>query len=85
MDRCSIGSDHDARPPLAHLVNLAEMSHGLSLGDGRHHFFEATSFNIVLSSIASARSRFSLAFSASRIFRRRASETSSPPNYDFHL
>jgi hypothetical protein len=37
------------------------MSDSLSLGGGRHHFFEATSLSIALSSIASANSFFSLA------------------------
>jgi hypothetical protein len=42
-------------------------------------FFAATSFSIALSSIASANSLFSRAFSSSSAFSRRASETSSPP------
>ena len=39
----------------------------------------------VLSSIASARRRFSRPFSASRDLSLRASETSSPPYFAFHL
>jgi hypothetical protein len=38
-----------------------------------------------LSSIASANSFFSLAFSSSSTFSRRASETSIPPYLAFHL
>ena len=60
-------------------------SHRLPLRDGRHHFFELRSFNMALSSIASASSFFSLAFSSVRTFSRRASDTSSPPYFAFHL
>jgi hypothetical protein len=61
------------------------MSDSLSLGGGRHHFFEATSLSIALSSIASANSFFNLAFSSSSAFSRLASETSRPPYLAFHL
>jgi hypothetical protein len=54
-------------------------------GGGRHHFFVPTSFNIALSSIASANSFFSLAFSSSNAFSRLASDTSRPPYLAFHL
>jgi hypothetical protein len=37
-----------------------------------------------MSSIVSASSFFSLLFSSSIAFSRRASDTSKPPNYDFH-
>jgi hypothetical protein len=40
---------------------------------------------MALSSIASANSFFSMAFSSSSAFSRRASDTSSPPYFDFHL
>jgi hypothetical protein len=43
------------------------------------------SFSIALSSIASASSFLSFAFSVSSALRRRASETSSPPYLAFHL
>src|SRR5881398_284107 len=42
------------------------MSHRLAASSGRHHFFPSRSFNPALSSIASANSRFSLAFSAAQ-------------------
>jgi hypothetical protein len=80
--RCAIGPDHITRPPLADIKARTEVSHSLSLRDGRHHFFELRSFNMALSSIASANSFFSLAFSSVRTFNRRASDTSSPPNAD---
>ena len=38
------------------------MSHSLPPCDGRHHFFELRSFNMALSSIASANSFFSFAY-----------------------
>ncbi len=71
------------RPPLAHLVGRGEMSDSFPLGGGRQNFFVRRSFNATLSSIASARSRFSLAFSSSSAFRRFASDTSMPPNFAF--
>lgn len=46
-----------------------------------HTFFDATSFRIALSSIASASSFFSLAFSSSKAFSFLASETSMPPYF----
>ena len=84
-DRRPIDGKHSTRPALAHPVRRTEMRHGLAPGGGRHHFFAATSFNIALSSIASANSFFSRAFSSSSAFSRRASETSSPPYLAFHL
>src|SRR5205814_9448389 len=68
-DRTAVHADRLACPPLAHPVDLAEMSGGLSSGGGRHHFLAATSRSIALSSIASAKSFFSLAFSCSSTFR----------------
>jgi len=53
------------------------MSDSLSLPSGRYHFFEVTSLSIALSSIASANSFFSLAFSSSSASSHLASET--PP------
>src|SRR5205823_12876550 len=54
------------------------MSHRLAASSGRHHFFPSRSFNAALSSIASANSRFSLAFSASRLRSRLASLNLEP-------
>jgi hypothetical protein len=84
-DRAAIGTDGSARPPLAHRIDIPQVSRGLSSGDGRHHFFEATSFSMALSSIASAKSFFSFAFLSSSAFNRRASDTSIPPNFAFHF
>ncbi len=47
--------------------------------------FVVRSFSMALSSIASASSFFSLPFSASSAFSRRASDTSKPPYFAFHL
>jgi hypothetical protein len=63
------------RPPLADPKRETKVSDGLSPGGGRHHFFVAISFSIALSSIASANSLFSLAFSSSSDFKRLASDT----------
>jgi hypothetical protein len=56
------------------------MSDSLSPGDGRYHFFASRSFRATLSSMASARSFLSFAFSSSSAFSRLASDTSRPPN-----
>lgn len=58
--RGPVGANCLARPPLAHLIGLAEVNHSLPLHDGRHHFFALMSFSIALSSIASVRNFFSL-------------------------
>src|SRR6267154_3210774 len=80
-----IAVDHPARPPLAHLIGLLQISRSLPMRGGRHHFFPSRSFNATLSSMASASIRFSLAFSSSNAFSRRASDTSRPPYLAFHL
>ena len=49
------------------------------------HFFESSSRSAAASSICSARSFFSLAFSSSKALSRLASETSMPPNLAFQL
>ena len=74
-----------ARPPLAHLERRTQVSDSLSLGSGRHHFFARRSLSAALSSMASASSFFSLAFSLSSPFTRLASETSRPPYLAFQL
>lgn len=73
------------RPPLAHPMGVTQVSDGLPHSCERHHFFAATSFNMALSSMASASSFFSRAFSASSTFSRLASNTSRPPYLAFHL
>ena len=57
----SAPADAFARPPLAHLERRTQVSDGLSLGGGRHHFFARRSFSAALSSMASASSFFSWA------------------------
>jgi hypothetical protein len=84
-DRAAIHSDRPACPPLAHPVDLMQVRGGLSSGGRGHQFLAATSRSMALSSIVSANSFFSLAFSASSAFSRRASETSIPPYLAFHL
>jgi hypothetical protein len=66
-------------------MRLLQMTHHLALLCGLHHFLETTSFKATLSSVKSATKRFSLLFSASRERNRFASDTSNPPNFDFHL
>src|SRR6266436_2216015 len=56
-----------------------------ALGGGPYHFFARSSRSAAASSICSARSFFSLAFSSSSCFRRLASETSMPPYLAFQL
>jgi hypothetical protein len=56
------------RPPFAHPMHCPEMNNRVALDDGRYHFFDSRSFRPALSSIASARSRFSRPFSSSRAF-----------------
>ena len=63
----------------------ARVGHDLSPSGGGHHFRLLMSFKMELSSIVSASSFFSFAFSSSSAFRRLASEQSMPPNFDFHL
>ena len=82
-DGLAIGLDQAARPALAHLVGGYETGDSLALGGGRQNFFVMRSFSAALSSIASARSRFSLAFSSSSCLSRLASDTSIPPNLAF--
>src|SRR3974390_965033 len=61
-------ADRAAPPPLAHVERRTQVSDSFSLGSGRHHFFASRSFSAASSSMASARSFFSLAFSLSSPF-----------------
>src|SRR4051812_3734983 len=78
-------ADGFTRPPFAHPVGIHQMSDSFPFPSGRHLFFPKRSFSAALSSMASARSRFSFVFSSSSILSRLASETSIPPNLAFHL
>jgi hypothetical protein len=53
-------------------VRIARSGHRSSARGGRHHFLAVMSFNTALSSMASASSFFSRAFSSSSCFSRRA-------------
>jgi hypothetical protein len=59
------------------------MSDALAHGGGPLPFFESSSFNAALSSMASASSDFSRRFSSSSAFSRWASDTLIPPNLAF--
>ncbi len=83
-----INGQDRTRPALARIMLFADMGHRIPLCAGRHHFFDATFFKffkMALSSIASAKSFFSLAFSSSKAFSFRASETSMPPYFALYL
>src|SRR5215470_1553015 len=76
-------ADQPARPPLRVILLFNRPPHGRPPRGGRQKFFDSISFSVALSITCSARSRFSLRFSSSNAFRRFASETSRPPNFDF--
>src|SRR6266851_2084982 len=61
------------------------MGDSLPLHGGPYHFFPRSSRSAAASSIDSARSFFSFAFSSSIAFSRLVSETSIPPYRDFQL
>jgi len=71
--------------PLRKLALLNQMRSHFPFSGGRYHFFDSTSFNAALSSIASASNRLSLLFSSSSARRRLASLTSRPPYLLFHF
>ena len=70
---------------LVDLIRATKVSDGLTPHGGRHHVFDAISLSIALSSIASARSFFSLAFSSSSAFSRLAFDRLRSPYLAFHL
>ena len=69
----------------ASTLSLDRPAHGASPCSGRQKFFVNISLSVALSITCSARSFFSRRFSSSSVFRRFASDTSSPPYFDFHL
>src|SRR6185312_11862481 len=79
--RATIGADDRTGPPLTDPVRLTRSGHSSPLSGGRHHFRDVMSFSTALSSIASASSFFSFAFSSSSCRSRLASETLMPPNF----
>src|SRR5579883_3464587 len=73
-DAGAIGGDDGAGPTLAHLEHRPQMSDSFALGGGPYHFFASSSRRAEASSIDSARSFFSFAFSSSSAFSRLASD-----------
>ena len=69
-DRHPANVEGFTRPPFTHLMVAHQMSDSVPLGCGRHHFLPKRSFKAALSSMASARSRFSFVFSSSSVFNR---------------
>ena len=62
-----------------------KIRNGFTLHGGPYHFFETRSFIAARSSICSASSFLSFAFSSSSAFSRFASDTVIPPNLAFQL
>ena len=80
------GIDYDlAGPTLRKTHDGLQMRDGVTLGGRPYHFFARSSRSAAASSICSASSFFSLAFSSSSAFSRFASETSMPPYLAFQL
>src|SRR3546814_3869317 len=77
--RRPVHAEDRTRPTLADAEQLPSMLDSLPLSGGPHQFFAATSFSTALSSMASASSRLSRAFSSSSTFSLRACDTSMPP------
>ncbi len=84
-DSLRIDADQPADAALGDVVGLDHLQRGIPLQPGRRQDFPSRSFRIELSSMLSARSFFSCAFSISSVFSLRASDTSIPPNFAFHL
>jgi hypothetical protein len=83
--RGAIHPEKPCRTPLRQSTTL-DTSMNRPMTHPRHHkFFPTRSLSAALSSIRSANSFFSRRFSSSGALSRRASETSSPPNFAFHL
>ena len=84
-DHLAVSADDAAGPPLRQTHDGLQVRDSFALGDGPYHFFDRSSRNAAASSICSASSFFSLAFSSSSCRSRLASETSIPPNLAFQL
>src|SRR5216684_1569458 len=80
-----IDPDQPACPPLTQPVLLDQPVHREAPCRRPHTFFPSRSLSAALSSIASASSFLSRRFSSSSDFNRRASDTSNPPYFAFHL
>ena len=79
----AIGADNRTRPPLTDPMCFLRHGHSCFPSGGPYHFRDVMSFNTALSSMASASSFFSLAFSSSSCFNRLASGTLRPPYLAF--
>ena len=77
--------DQTAGPPLRVALLCHRPVHGVSPRTGRQKFFPSISRSVETSSIYSASSFFSLAFSSSSAFSLFASDTSMPPYLERHL
>src|SRR6478609_3320677 len=84
-DRLPVRADDQTGPPPRQAHRVLQVRHRGALGGGPYHFFDSSSRIAAPSSICSARSFFSFAFSSSSAFSRLASETSMPPNFPFQL
>ncbi|MFK4626719.1 hypothetical protein ABIF50_010055, partial [Bradyrhizobium diazoefficiens] len=82
-DHLPIRAHDRTGPPFRQAHDGLQMRDRSALGGGPYHFFERSSRRAAASSICSARSFFSFAFSSSRALSRFASETSMPPNLAF--
>src|SRR3546814_20293221 len=78
-----VHAEDRTRPTLADAEQLPSMLDSLPLSGGPHQFFAATSFSTALSSLASASSRLSRAFSSPSTFSLRDSDTSTTPYFAF--
>ena len=84
-DGFRIDADQSAGAALGDVVFVDHLERRVPLQLGRRQFFPSRSFRIELSSMLSASSFFSRAFSVSSVFSLRASDTSIPPYFAFHL
>ena len=84
-DHLAIRVDKGAGPPFRKAHHGLQMRDPFALGGGPYHFFARSSRSAAASSIGSAKSFFSLAFSSSSCFSRLASDTSRPPYLAFQL
>src|SRR5262249_33331969 len=76
--------DHCTRPPLAHSELLLHPAHGRASGRGRSYFRWGSPWSAWFSRVSSPPRFLSRRFSSPNCLSRRASETSSPPYFDFH-
>ena len=84
-DHLPIRTDDRAGPTFRQAHHGLQMRDRVALDGGPYHFFDRSSRIAATSSICSASSFFSFAFSSSSAFSRLASDTSMPPNLAFQL